>query len=211
MANQPDPTQQGVRPDRGRASDSPGSQLSSQWLPDIPKVVNWATVLLILSAIPWLLVFADHIFSAPTVVPGADFPASSYGAMLLNIGYLMLAVSVLNGHKWTRITITAGTVLVNFFMLARMAGLGRYLGQVGESEVGTVSFMLLLFAWTSCRVSDSYCSTHLRRTPISPGQRHTRHTSTSRTRAARRDYGWYAWNADRKGAAGVGCRSPVGG
>lgn len=35
-----------------------------QRLPDIPKVVNWAAALLILSGIPWFIVFTDNLLSA---------------------------------------------------------------------------------------------------------------------------------------------------
>jgi hypothetical protein len=116
------------------------------WLPEIPSAVNWATALFILSAIPLLLVFAANVFSAPALTPGSGFPASGYGVMLLlNIGYLTLAVSVLNGRKWTRITITVVTVIFNFFVLSSIAGFDLYDGLVGESHG---SFVHVVLAWT---------------------------------------------------------------
>ncbi len=120
-------------------------QPTTQQLPDIPKAVNWASTLLILSAIPWFTVFTDNVLSAPVIALRVEFPAHSHEAMLLlSIGYLMLAVSVLNGYQWTRITVVVATVGFNLFMLNSAAGLSH----AGESEVGTASFELMMLAWT---------------------------------------------------------------
>lgn len=116
-----------------------------QQLPDIPKAVNLAAILLILSAIPWSIVLTDNVLSAPVIALRVEFPAHSHEAMLLlNIGYLLLVVSVLNGYKWTRITVVVATAVFNLFMLNSAAGLGR----PGESGVGTPSFELMTLAWT---------------------------------------------------------------
>ena len=118
---------------------------AAQRLPDIPKVANWAVTLLILSAIPWFIVFTDNVLSVPVIALRAEFPAHSHEVMLLlNIGYLMLAVSVLNGYRWSRIMVVIVTVGFNLFMLSSAAGLG----QASESEVGIGSFELTIFAWT---------------------------------------------------------------
>lgn len=154
MTNQSDPSQLGARPDPGRESDPPlrypaAPLRDDRQLPDIPKTVNWATTLLILSAIPLLLVAVDNAFSMPTLAPSADFPAHSDGVMLaLNIGYLMLVVSALNGRRRTRTTVTIVTVVFYFFLLAIIADLGLHLGLVSEPDGGVVSVMLLIFAWT---------------------------------------------------------------
>lgn len=119
-----------------------------RYLPDIPKVMNWAMTLLVLGVIPPFFVFVGNIFSGSAVASGVGFPVNNYIAVLLSIGFIILAVIVLNGCRWTRRVILVVIVAFDFIIVFRsIIGSGHYFGPIDEPQAGIVSGVFLALVW----------------------------------------------------------------
>ncbi|GAB7044496.1 hypothetical protein JCM9533A_83470 [Catenuloplanes niger JCM 9533] len=102
-----------------------------------PRALTWAVVLLIVSAVPWTLVFLDNTVAA---VREPVYGGSEGGLLLLNLGYLGLVLTLPGGRRGALWTVTVGTVL---FDVAMAAGTVTLFAE-GQAAVALLSLFTIL-------------------------------------------------------------------
>lgn len=131
-----------VLPDSGRARDAGRRSVFAP-----PRELTLAAVLLVLSAVPWFVVYLDNVISSSSALGAGDPSGGTYGALLLlNIGYLVLAVRVRLGRRATRTKVLIATVAFDLLLVLMLTGLRTYgFGWSGQTlSVVVVSMFTLV-------------------------------------------------------------------